>query len=710
MDKLRALLAFDDEVVSTKKFLLLLGVAYLFSVVIRLFWVYAMGDDASMQWNGQLMINTNDGYYWAEGARDILRGEKHYVTSPVTNPTSLLTAYITMVLPISIETVILFLPAVIGSLLVIPIMLIGRVLKQDILGFFAAMLGAITWSYYNRTMVGYYDTDMFVVVLPTMIVFGLIAALTAKDTRLLSIAPLFVILSIYWHPSGYQIANALLMMLILYTVIFARKEIYNYKLLSVYMLALISAPVLIKIGLVLLLASVFHFLRARLITRYVILLGIVAVILYFVFGGSNWLLGLVKNAYIVRVLFAADEAPALKFFSVVQTVREAGDIPFDLFANRISGHTVTFMLSVVGYIMMGIRYPLFFLSLPMVVLGFFAFKGGLRFTVFAVPFMSLGFFFLAFFVLSKLVQNKSAKYAAASLIAIAALYPNVTHILEYKVPTVFNSSEVRVLDQLRQKAAREDYVVSWWDYGYPIRYYSDINTLVDGGKHSGNVNFPVSYALTYSQAESANMARLDVEYTEQGYQTGKKGSNIRHMLEDYGYRDTNTFLTQLNSKEFPLPEKTRDVYYYLPMRMMNIYQTVRLFSNLDLMTGNRYAQPFLYMSAGYQEMGEKIQLGNGIEIDKRSNTIRLGKQEIAINSLYVTMYDNQGKLHVQQQNFNLMAPLSLVYMKSYNKFLVMDQQTLNSTYMQLFVLENYDPELFEPVILTPLAKVYRLKK
>lgn len=182
------------------------------------------------------------------------------------------------------------------------------------------------------------------------------------------------------------------------------------------------------------------------------------------------------------------------------------------------------------------------------------------------------------------------------------------------------------------------------------------------------------------------------------------------MLEDYGYRDTNTFLTQLNSKEFPLPEKTRDVYYYLPMRMMNIYQTVRLFSNLDLMTGNRYAQPFLYMSAGYQEMGEKIQLGNGIEIDKRSNTIRLGKQEIAINSLYVTMYDNQGKLHVQQQNFNLMAPLSLVYMKSYNKFLVMDQQTLNSTYMQLFVLENYDPELFEPVILTPLAKVYRLKK
>jgi undecaprenyl-diphosphooligosaccharide--protein glycosyltransferase len=30
-------------------------------------------------------------------------------------------------------------------------------------------------------------------------------------------------------------------------------------------------------------------------------------------------------------------------------------------------------------------------------------------------------------------------------------------------------------------------------------------------------------------------------------------------------------------------------------------------------------------------------------------------------------------------------------------------------YFQLFVLENYDKELFEPTILTPLAKIYKLK-
>ena len=34
----------------------------------------------------------------------------------------------------------------------------------------------------------------------------------------------------------------------------------------------------------------------------------------------------------------------------------------------------------------------------------------------------------------------------------------------------------------------------------------------------------------------------------------------------------------------------------------------------------------------------------------------------------------------------------------------------NSTAIQLFVMEEYDKELFEPVIIRPEAKIYRLKR
>jgi len=55
------------------------------------------------------------------------------------------------------------------------------------------------------------------------------------------------------------------------------------------------------------------------------------------------------------------------------------------------------------------------------------------------------------------------------------------------------------------------------------------------------------------------------------------------------------------------------------------------------------------------------------------------------------------------------ANFYIVYMKSYNTFLVLDEAMLNSTYIQLFVFENYDKSLFEPVILDPSSKVFKLK-
>ena len=48
-------------------------------------------------------------------------------------------------------------------------------------------------------------------------------------------------------------------------------------------------------------------------------------------------------------------------------------------------------------------------------------------------------------------------------------------------------------------------------------------------------------------------------------------------------------------------------------------------------------------------------------------------------------------------------------MQNYGQFLLVEDSVYNSTYFQLFVLENYDKSLFEPIILTPLAKVYKLR-
>jgi dolichyl-diphosphooligosaccharide--protein glycosyltransferase/undecaprenyl-diphosphooligosaccharide--protein glycosyltransferase len=303
---------------------------------------------------------------------------------------------------------------------------------------------------------------------------------------------------------------------------------------------------------------------------------------------------------------------------------------------------------------------------------------------------------------------------------IAVLVPNIKHVINYKVPTVFTKDEVIVLDKLKKIASREDYVVGWWDYGYPIRYYADVKTLSDGGKHSGSVNFPTSFILTHPQSEASKMLRLDVEYTEKTFEINKLNkdknesekikriNNIGQMTLDYKFDDTNDFLYALQTN-IKLPNKTRDIYLYLPNRMMNIYPTVTLFSNIDLMTGIKGKQPFFYKTNRFNDTKEFIDLGNNIKVFKKTGQIQVGNQKVRLKRFVKTAYDNNSKLRINIQNIDSRSNLTVIYMQNYGQFLVVDEKTYNSTYFQLFVLENYDKSLFEPTILSPLVKIYKLK-
>jgi dolichyl-diphosphooligosaccharide--protein glycosyltransferase/undecaprenyl-diphosphooligosaccharide--protein glycosyltransferase len=179
-------------------------------------------------------------------------------------------------------------------------------------------------------------------------------------------------------------------------------------------------------------------------------------------------------------------------------------------------------------------------------------------------------------------------------------------------------------------------------------------------------------------------------------------------MKAYHYKDPNRFLQDL--PKLKIPKNNHSVYLYLPFRMMNIYQTVALFSWLDLTNGRTTFNPLLIRSSYFKEYGDKIVLGGGVVVDKRKNVVRLGGgQELKINSIFVTGYDKSGKLRVQSHGFAPNGVVSVIFMRSYGQFLVVDQNTLNSTYFKLFVFEQYDKNLFEPVVLTPLAKIYKIK-
>lgn len=692
-----------------KNTLLFILIAFIFSFSVRLIWIYQFNDVDQYKFNDQFMLTTNDGYFWAEGARDIVNNSTNINNnSPVTLATSQFTVILAKILPFSFETIIFYMSAVFSSLLVVPIILIARNLGKQEVGFIAALISSIAWSYYNRTMVGYYDTDFLNIVFPTLLLWSLVLAIRTQQEKYLFITGIDIILYRWWYPQSYSLEFAFFALISLYVFYqFFKKEEYRYNLalITFMMFAMMGLDGYLRFFIIIGLFFLLKYER-KIYEKYLFFILGLALCLFMYTGGFDPIWSQLKGYVFKEHITVVGSDLKLHYFTVMQTIREAGEIPFETFANRISGHTITFIFSIIGYILFIVRFPIMILGLPMIGLGFLAYSSGLRFTIYAVPLMGLGIGYLIFQVSSSF-KNKILKYTVMSLLTVVILIPNILHVVEYKIPTVFYKNEVLVLDKLKSIASREDYVVGWWDYGYPIRYYSDVKTLTDGGKHSGSDNFPTSYALTKSQKEAANILRLDVEYTES--KDIKSGTTIENMTLNYNFKDTNKFLNTLKY-DIKLPNKTRDIYLYLPSRMMSIYPTINLFSNIDLMTGEKRKSPFYYHTKVFQENKDIINLSNNIKLVKKTGELHVNNQKVHINNFIKTFYDQKGKLKFKVLKVNPKSNINIIFNSHAKEFLIVDNNVLNSTYIQLFVLENYDKNLFEPAILTPFVKVFKLRK
>ena len=701
---------FSLNQVTTKQMFGLMLLAYVFSFAIRMIWVWQFKDNAAFFWNDQLMINTNDGYFFASGAQEALSGlhlDNPRVPGIWTYGLVFFTTLFVKITPFSLETVILYMPAVISSLVVIPIILIARLYGQSLWGFFAALLGSIAWSYYNRTMTGYYDTDMFSAMAPMFILFFLMKSTIDFNLKSALYAAIAIAVYPFLYDQGKAVIYAMGIMYALYMIFYHRNENTTYLSLILVFIALIpfplAAPLSYVIKIMVLLGVYFFLQRSTLDQKKVMMISGILFILFMIFGNVFGLIFAKVSGY----LSTGTSATGLHFYSVVQTVREAGQIPFSTFANRISGSQVGVVIALIGYIVLVIKHRAFILALPLVGIGIFALFGGLRFTVYAVPIAAMSAIYL-FFVLGDFFKNSKIKYAFVTLATAAMIYPNITHIIGYKVPTVLNKTEVQDLVKLDKIADPKDYTLSWWDYGYPIWYYSDTSTLIDGGKHS-NDNFIISKIMqTSSQDLAANLSRLAVEtYVDSNH------SIVANTLFKNGKKDQldpNLFLAELEDAEYKLPKKTRDIYLYLPYRMMNIFPTVSVFGNLDLTTGKKQRNMFFSPGRAVKKQGEWTLLSNGIAIDLNRGLLQEKGGNISINKMVITQTTKEGYLKNMSRTFHEDGKYSVVYMRDYNTIVVMDNETFKSTYVQMFMLERYDSKLFELVVASPYSKIYKLKK
>jgi len=692
--------------VTQSQMLGLMLLAYAFSFAIRMIWVWQFQDNSSFFWNNELMINTNDGYFFASGAQQALEGlhmDNPRVFGMWDYGVIFFTTLFVKITPFSLETVILYMPAVISSLVVIPIILIARLYNQTLWGFFAALLGSIVWSYYNRTMTGYYDTDMFSAMAPMFILFFLMKSTVDLKLKTAFFAAISIVVYPFLYDQGQAIVYAIGIIYGAYMIWFHRDENVTYASLILIFIALmpmgLDKPLSYIVHFAFLLIVYFALQRKELQERKLLMISALAMFILFLLLGNVF--GLIVGKIISYTVKGAEEG-TLHFYAVNQTVREAGSIPFETFANRTSGSVFGVLIALAGYVVLVFRRPVFILALPLIGIGVFSLWGGLRFTVYAVPIAAMSAVYL-FFVIAEKFKEQQWKYPFIIVATALMIYPNIIHIIGYKVPTVLNKIEVQDLVKLDKISDSKDYTLTWWDYGYPVWFYSDTSTLIDGGKHN-NDNFIISTLMfSTSPTQVANLSRLAVET----YAKGPHPIVANTIFKD---KNPNRLLNELKKSDFKLPPKTRDIYLYMPFRMLNIFPTVGVFGNLNLKTGRKKRNIIFYPTAPAQQNGNRLLLQNGIVFDVSKGTISLGKTTYKVYRFDQAMLANNNVTNVNSTLMHMDGVMCVVYLKSYNKVIVMDKETYNSAYVQMFMLGKYDKALFELVVSSPYSKIYKIKR
>ncbi|EDP6898764.1 peptide-binding protein [Campylobacter lari] len=695
---------------------ILILIAFSFSVLCRMYWVFWASEFYEFFFNDQLMITTNDGYAFAEGARDMIAGfhqanDLSYFGSSL----STLTYWLYNILPFSFESIIVYMSTFFASLIVVPIILIAREYKLTTYGFIAALLASIANSYYNRTMSGYYDTDMLVLVLPMLILLTFIRLTINKDIFTLLLSPVFIMIYLWWYPSSYSLNFAMIGLFGLYTLVFHRKEKIFYLAIALMIIALSMLAWQYKLALIVLLFAIFAFKEEKI--NFYIIWGLVfgSVLILFLSGGLDPVLYQLKF-----YVFKASDVQNLKdatfiYFNVNETIMEVNTIDPEVFMQRISSSVLVFILSFMGFILLCKDHKSMLLALPMLALGFVALIAGLRFTIYAVPVMALGFgyFIYTFFNFLEKKQIKLSlrnKNILLILITFFSISPALMHIYYYKSSTVFTSYEASILNDLKNKTQREDYVVAWWDYGYPIRYYSDVKTLIDGGKHLGKDNFFSSFVLSKEQIPAANMARLSVEYTEKSFKENYPDV-LKAMVKDYNKTSAKDFLESLNDKDFKFDtNKTRDVYIYMPYRMLRIMPVVAQFANTNPDNGEQEKSLFFSQAnaIAQDKTTGSVMLDNGVEIINDFRALKVEGASIPLKAFVDIESITNGKFYYNE--IDSKAQIYLLFLREYKSFVILDESLYNSSYIQMFLLNQYDQDLFEQITNDTRAKIYRLKR
>ncbi len=519
---------------------------YLLNLGLRL-GLWTVWDNPMLRVGDEFIMSTHDTYLWLAHSRVAQFGDGRSL------------AYFTKLLHeflgLSLGSIGFWGPAFLSSLVAIPCVLWGWFLGGRSGAIFAGIVGSLAPGFYGRSRLGYYDTDLFTLLMPLLTAFFLAWWLRQRTSfrwlpqedettpskwlpfQILAIG-LFARFAGWWHQDIANYTALLSLLAIAVGIAFARKGqrttvlfeaaifmlsgipavMWSYNFSPLYYLTgnagYIVLMILLGAGL-----ATWRFsqgsegVASRKLTALAALVFAAAFILAGFFSGPlgdilNKLLLYLKPAS-TAIVSTGGKAAGPIFPRVTQSIIEAKSIPLSIVMNRVAYYTPIGLAALAAVIPVLAARPLAVLLLPMVALSLLSMKMGVRFSMFGgAPLMIiLGACGAALCrgLLPKDMRFRAAmSMGAMAVLGLSLLLPGYTEYRELRPTPVLDKIHAEALIGLGKRAPKDAVVWTWWDWGYATQYYAGLKTPSDGGRHSGRDLFPTAVAMATTSPLQAN--------------------------------------------------------------------------------------------------------------------------------------------------------------------------------------------------------------
>lgn len=716
----------EDKITRNQAIILALA-AYLFGVLCRSFYLWNALDVPSVLLNGVPMISTEDGYLFADYVnshlkQDFSRGGVNLWQPGAQGSLTAITLFLVKILPFKLEQVAVFMPMIFPPLLAVPLLYAGRFLGSTTMGLFAALIGTIALPYLKRTSFAYYDTDLFALFAPAMVVALGIYAI--KNPGLLQILWVAIMVSLARWLDKPQIAD------LMYAAFAGGYILANFRNPQIYShILLLCLPmlggfkwqmqILYDIGAFGILFLIQKYAPPINLRIWQAVAG--AFLLYTIW--QSYLYDAVRGyvyAYGAAGRGVGDGgfgATGWNFYQVSGTIVEARSIDLLGLSREVSGHIYLFWLGFFGSILALVRYPALAIGGFFLGVGLFSLEGGIRFSLYLVPILAIGSAYLALLFARYLCsfkyinRVKYLNYAVAALMVMVVIYPGWRLAYNYSPRSVAQLPQVEMLQRLDEKTQSSDYLISWWDYGYVMSFYADMKNIINGAKHHQD-NFIVSKAFSSTSPRlAANIIRESVEaYEQPGGGAPTAISRILGPRRD-GF-NPEEFINSMAAPTYQLQRnKTREIYFYVPYQMLPIYGVVRYFSDLNIDTGKIRRAP-LITTRNYRvdQEQQRILLPDNTVADLKKGVILQRGQPIGnINTVFNHQVSQDGSSRMLATPVNSLGYYYIILSGYYGIVYLLSPEAFRANFIQMFFFNNYDPELFELVERNTFATIYKLK-